>query len=260
MTTQLLFYAQALPVSSERHRDLFVKAGNQYGFAANVNAVPLMGVEFRAAALEYPIVFAGEGEALSPVAVLGIARDRNACIDAHGHWQGRYIPAFVRRYPFVFASSDDGKTFTLCIDEDFAGCNREGRGERLFDADGERTAYLRNVLGFVTEYQAQFQRTRAFAGRLRDLGLLEPMTAQFRLPSGEPGSLTGFQAVNRERLKALDPTVLAALAQSDELELIYLQLQSMQCFGNLAERAGAPAPVAANEAPAMGLGPDGNLH
>jgi hypothetical protein len=242
MSVQLLFYAQATPVSSDRHRDLFVKTGGTYDFAAHVNAVPLMAVEFRAAAQEYPIVFAGEGDALLPVAVLGIARERNLFVDAAGHWQGRYIPAYVRRYPFVFASNDDGSTFTLCIDEGFTGCNRDGRGERLFDADGERTGYLRQVLGFVTEYQAQFQATRGFARRLADLGLLEGMTAQFRLPDGSPGSLSGFQGINRERLKTLAPEQLAMLARSDELELIYLHLQSMQCFQQLTERAGTSPP------------------
>lgn len=255
MSVQLLFYNQAVPVNSDRHRDLFVKTGNTYAFAAHVNAVPLMAVEFRAAALEYPIVFAGDGDVLLPVAVLGTVRDRNDFISADGHWLGRYVPAYVRRYPFVFASGDDGKTFTLCIDEGFAGCNREGRGERLFDADGERTQYLNGVLGFVSEYQGQFLRTRAIAERLRTLNLLEPMTAQFRLPAGGTGSLTGFQGVNRERLKALAPEQLAELARSDELELIYLHLASLHCFGALAERAGA-----APEAPPMPSEAGASLH
>lgn len=249
MSVQLLFYNQAVPVNSERHRDLFVKTGNTYAFAAKVNAVPVMAVEFRAAAMEYPIVFAGDGDVLLPVAVLGTMRDRNDFLDADGRWLGRYVPAYVRRYPFVFASGDDGNAFTLCVDEGFAGCNREGRGERLFDADGERTQYLNGVLGFVSEYQGQFLRTRAIAERLRTLGLLEPMTAQFRLPDGSTGSLTGFQGVNRERLKALAPEQLAELARGDELELIYLHLASMHCFGVLAERAGGAPAAAAGPAP-----------
>lgn len=59
------------------------------------------------------------------------------------------MPAFLRRYPFVFSSNDDASTFTLCIDEEFDGLNQDGRGERLFDSEGERTQYLQNVLGFL---------------------------------------------------------------------------------------------------------------
>src|SRR5690606_37811599 len=113
-----------------------------------------------------------------------------------GDWQARYIPAFIRRYPFVFSSADDGKSFTLCIDTEFAGCNQEDRGERLFDADGQQTQYLKNVLEFLKEYQAHYQRTMAFARKLKELDLLEPMTAKFTTQAGDSGNLTGFMAVN----------------------------------------------------------------
>jgi hypothetical protein len=63
-----------------------------------------------------------------------------------GGWQAKYIPAFVRRYPFVFSSRGVGKTFTLCIDEAFPGFNQSGRGERLFGDDGKPTPYVQNVL------------------------------------------------------------------------------------------------------------------
>jgi hypothetical protein len=48
--------------------------------------------------------------------------------------------------------------------------------------------------------------------------------------SGEKLSLSGFMAVNRAKLKALTGDKLAELAQTDELELLYLHLQSMRNF------------------------------
>ena len=245
MATQLLFYSNALPVSSQRHGDLSVKSGGDFGFARLVNSVPLTAVEFRRATSEYPVVFAGEGDAIIPVAILGAEAERNAFVKEDGTWDGKYVPAFVRRYPFVFASSDDGKNFTLCIDDAFSGCNREGRGERLFDADGERTQYLETVLNFLKEYQVQFQRTRAFCSRLKELDVLEPMQATFTLPDGQRRNLMGFMAVNRAKLKALDDEVLARMAKNDELELIYLHLQSMQNFTAMLQRIGAKAEAAA---------------
>ena len=146
--------------------------------------MPLTTVEFRNAALEYAVVLEGEGESIMPDAILGAEAEQNLFVDEDDSWSGKYIPAFVRRYPFVFASNDDGKTFTLCVDDSFSGCNTEGRGERLFDAEGERTQYLETILNFAKEYQAQFQRTRAFCAHLRELDLLEPMQAQFTLPEG----------------------------------------------------------------------------
>ena len=56
------------------------------------------------------------------------------------------------------------------------------------------------------------------------------------LQSGERLSLTGFLAVNRDKLKALPAESLAELLKSDELELIYLHLQSMRNFNRVQER------------------------
>jgi SapC len=56
--------------------------------------------------------------------------------------------------------------------------------------------------------------------------------------------LGGFQAVNREKLKALPGDTLAELAATDELELIYLHLQSMRNFDALRDRMVASRQVA----------------
>jgi len=236
VSTQLLIYGDVQPINKQRHAGWSVKAGNQFGFAQGVNSVPLMAVEFPNAAEEYSIVFAGEGESLLPVVLMGVREDENLYVDSDGGWSAKYIPAFVRRYPFVFSSADEGATLTLCIDEGFEGCNEEGRGERLFDAEGEQTQYLNSVLDFLKEYQAHYQRTKNFAKKLVELDLLEPMGAQFTTPAGEKRTVTGFQAINRDKLKALSPDSFSDLAKTDELELIYLHLQSMRNFSKMLEK------------------------
>ena len=54
------------------------------------------------------------------------------------------------------------------------------------------------------------------------------MTARFKLPSGKQAALTGFMAIDREKLKALPGDTLAELAKTGELELMYVHLQSMR--------------------------------
>lgn len=253
MTTQLLIYETAVPVSSGRHAKCSVEAGKGFGFTRNINSVPLMAVEFAPAAAEYAIVFAKNGDDVVPVVILGARQSENLYLADDDAWRAKYVPAFIRRYPFVFSPSDDGKTFTLCVDEAFQGLNYQGRGQALFTPEGQHTPYVDNVLNFLQEYRAQFERTQAFCKKLKALGLFEPMLAEFTLPSGEKTSLGGFQAVERKRLKALPPEKLQELAAGDELELIYLHLQSMRNFNEIKERlidnAGASAvaavPVAA---------------
>ena len=237
MANQVLFYEKANPVTKERHRDWFVETGHDYSFAQSTNSVPLTAVEFPSAGREYAIVFAGANEGTTiPVAILGIEDAQNLYLTADGGWKAGYIPAFVRRYPFIFATDGEGKSFTLCIDEGFAGCNQDGQGRPLFDDEGGRTDYLEGVLKFLQEYQVQHQRTQAFIKRLQELKLLEPMQANVALKSGEKRSLAGFQVVSREKLNALSAEVIHDLFKSGALELIYSHLQSLSNFGAMVDR------------------------
>ena len=135
-------------------------------------------------------------------------------------------------------------------------------GERLFDEKNERTGYLERVLNFLKEYQIQFQRTRAFCDKLKELELLEPVRADFTLPSGDRASLSGFMVVNRAKLKALDGDKLAELASSDALELAYLQMHSLNNLERMREVLGdAPAAgeeATASDAPDRAASEDGN--
>jgi len=236
LAKQLLIYERAVAVNPQRHANWSVKTGKDYEFVRQVNSVPLTTVEFPLAASEYAIVFAGNEDAVMPSVILGVRDQENLYLSESGAWQSKYVPAFVRRYPFVFASSDGGNKFTLCIDEEFAGCNQEGIGERLFDSQGEKTQYLGSVLEFLRSYQAEFNRTQTFCKKLKKLELLEPMQARFNLPSGQQMALSGFMAISRERLQKLPAEKLSELAQSGELEIAYLHLQSMRNVSKLAER------------------------
>jgi len=236
MPTQLLIYETVMPLSIGRHSDCSVEISGDYAFSGKVNSVPLMAVEFPHAASEYAIVFAGNETNLVPAVILGVRGNENLFLSKEKAWEAKYIPAFVRRYPFVFSTSPDGQRLILCIDEAFAGFNREGRGQRLFGEDGKPSAYVDNVLKFLQEYQAQFLRTQAFCAKVRELDVLEPMQAQVELASGERMALSGFMAVSRSKLKAVSGDKLAELAQTDELELLYLHLQSMRNFLSLKDR------------------------
>jgi hypothetical protein len=256
MAKQLLIYESSVPLNAALHRNLSFEPVPGYGFASGINAVPLTAVEIPAAAPEYAIVFTAAGDEVVPMAVLGVRNDQNLFLSSDASWGAKYVPAFVRRYPFVFATSDDQQTLMLCIDETHPGFNSEGRGERLFDAEGKPTAYAGRVLEFLKEYQTQFERTRMFCRRLKDLGLLEPMEAVVTLPDGKQVPLRGFLGVSRERLRGLDGADLASLAKTDELELIYHHLASLRNFNDVKDRfVGSMAADEDAGEPAAAVGP-----
>lgn len=235
MTKQLQFYDEIAPISAERHRHWSVEKQPDYAYTSRSNAVPLTAAEFAAAAQEYTIVFLGGEAAPTPVVLLGLSPEENLYLEDGHRWKARYIPAFIRRYPFVFAQSDGGHTYTLCIDESFEGCNQEGRGEPLFDVSGVGSGYLNAMMQFLTSYQQQIAATTAVSNRLKELDLLEEMTARFELPSGEKAQVNGFMAVDRSKLTQLPAETLAELASNGALELIYAHLLSMRNFSELLE-------------------------
>lgn len=255
MPAQLLIYETVIPLSINRHRDCSVEIGPNYAFSGSINSMPLMAIEFPEAAAEYAIVFAGDRDNVMPAVILGIGRD-NLYLSPEGGWEAKYVPAFVRRYPFVFSTSPDQRQLVLCIDEAFSGFNREGRGQPLFTEAGKPSAYVDGMLRFLQEYQTQFLRTQAFCKKLRELDLLAPMQAQAELATGTRMSLGGFMAVDRAKLKALPAETLAELARTDELELLYLHLHSMRNFlavrDRLAAAERARAQGAADAEPVVG--------
>jgi hypothetical protein len=227
-----LFYRQVVPVSAEAHRDLYLDPGSGYAFAVETNSVYLLAAEFAAAAREYPIVFAtGADDTVFPAAMVGLRPRQNLFLTAEGRWDAEYVPAYVRRYPFVLASVTGGapeqERFTVCIDGAWSGLNREARGERLLAEDGSPGPFMERTLAFLQEFQGQWQLTEAFCRRVQALGLLRPMTANVHTARGESFSLSGFACVERDALRALSGPVLAELVASDYLQALYLHLWSL---------------------------------
>lgn len=250
MAIQLLFYENPVAVSSQRHRETCIAPGSDVSFARSVNSVPLVASEFAEASAEFPIVFVGQGDQIVPTAILGAAGAQNAFVDADGRWTARFLPFFIGRYPFVFSEATDAGRMILFVDESSPRVNTEGRGERLFDAEGNQTQYLGNVLRALEDYQHKFRRTRQFCQRLVELDLLRPMEAQFTLDGKEPRKLTGFMTVDRDKLKSIEPGMLQTLLQNDELECMFLHLASLRHFADVADKTASsssqaePAPVA----------------
>jgi hypothetical protein len=258
VATQQLFHRTAVPVSFKRHKGWSVKTGETYAFASEVNSVPLTAIEFAEAAAEYPVVFAAIDDQVVPAVILGPRDAENLHVGHDGRWLGTYVPAVVRCYPFGLMHDAEDGTLTPHIDETFPGCNQVGRGERLFDADGAQTPYLRTVLGFLQDHQARVRRTRAYCDRLLEFGLLQPLQGQVALGCGERCSLSGFMAVDRAKLKALPQQVVAGMLARDELEWTFLHLASLRHVQEMIDRCQAGPTEAPQEPDLVGAGEEGS--
>jgi hypothetical protein len=240
---QLMFYDKPVALNKEKHRDLkLTNTESGFAFANKTNSVILSGMEFARAAKEYPIIFIKSGEHTLPVALLGFRQDENLFVNAQGDWDAKHIPAFVRRYPFVLATTPDSNggneepnQLAVCIDESFPGFNSE-EGKPLFDEQGEKTELLDNAIKFLQQYQNQYQRTELFVERLLDLELLSEFTANAELKNSEKISVGGLMVVDEKKLMALENKQSKELFQSGELGWVYAHLFSLSNMQELMSR------------------------
>ncbi|MDF3980755.1 SapC family protein [Luteibacter sp. PPL201] len=239
---EVLFYERPVPLNRTTHRELRLKAVNNIHFAAKAHSVPLTGVEFAPASRDFPILFAGETmETAGPMALLGLRQNENLLVGENGFWeQGLYIPAFVRRYPFVLAekpAGTEGDDFTVFLDEAYEGFN-ETEGERLFNEDGTDAPALTNAVNFLGEFQDHVARTQWFMGKLREHDLLEPRTITLQ-KEGKGINLNGLFVINEEKLRNLDEKTAHEFLREGAFGWIYAHLVSLANIDRMAARLDA---------------------
>lgn len=239
-----LFYDHPVALNSKTHLNLRIKPTDDgLKFSRKTNSVLLAGVEFPEACKHFPIVFAKTaGPQVLPVALLGFRDQENLFVDAGGRWQGEYVPAYIRRYPFVLAQREAGQNYTVCIDEAYAGFGAD-EGLPLFNAKGEPTEHMQGILAFLKDYQAQLERTELFLKALIEFDLLTGVAANVSLPGGERFSMTGLQMVNERKLLELPDEKVLRLFRSGDLAWVYSHLISI---GNFTRLLGKATPASAS--------------
>ncbi len=226
-------YRHPVVLSAREHAHWRLLPGDA-AFAAASHAVPLVIGEFAAAARDYPLVFTGTDAA--PVAVLGLQAEHNRFVVAD-QWRGdTYVPAYVRRYPFVFARTVDPDGHVLAIDAGAAMLRTDGdEGQPLFDADGQPSALTRQALAFCEAFTREAAATAAFSAAVRAAGVLVERQADVVHPDGRQSSLLGFQVVDAQRLADLPDATVLAWHRNGWLALLHVHLASLARFKTLLE-------------------------
>jgi hypothetical protein len=234
------FYQKVVALNSEVHRNLkFAADAVNFAFACDTTAVLLAGVEFAEAAREYPIVFIrGQDQQMRPVALLGVRNGENLFVDAQGKWDARYVPAFVRRYPFVMADGGANGKLVVCIDETCAALNTE-QGELLINAEGKLEPRMNEMMQFLENFQREFARTELVTKQLDELGLFIQQGARFDTSSGETFQLNDFYVIDEAKFGQIADDKLPELFRSGALGIGYLHLASLGNMRQLLDRVAA---------------------
>jgi hypothetical protein len=194
-----LFYVSPEPLDARRHAKLALSRRFSFAFARGVNAVPINLLEMPNVCHYYPITFS-PGTTAMPIALVGLRDNENLFVDEEGAWQpNTYIPAYVRRYPFIFSEMNDGKQLTLCVDVT-EGTVEEGGEQRLFNDDGTPSELCQHALEFCKSFHGAAADTVAFARALAESGLLVERQAGIDLGQERRITFSGFRVVDEEKL------------------------------------------------------------
>jgi SapC protein len=208
----------------------------------NLAALPLSFTEFAAAGRDYPIAFvSGDGgKSFVAMMVLGLEHQQNLFVTPDGTWDSSaYLPAYVRRYPFCMArvtvSGQEQPERIACVEKRAIG----GRGEPLYDAQGEPLAAWEQRRKLLFEFEADLARTEEMCHSLAGLGLLETFTMQAVPNQGAPFALAGMHRVVEQRLHELPAEKIKELGQAGVLARVYAHLISLNNFARLLDRRAA---------------------
>ncbi|MCD8563064.1 MAG: SapC family protein [Alphaproteobacteria bacterium] len=204
-----LFYKNPVPLDGKAHAKLGLKKNFGFGFTKGINAVPVNLIELPQICHFYPIAFSPDDHA-TPVAILGLRDGENLFLKPDNTWEDNmYIPAYIRRYPFIFSEMPGGENLSLCIDMD-KSIVEESNDQPFFEKDGKPSLLSQNALEFCKSYHAAAQQTLEFSKALAASGLLVERQAQL--------SVAGNRRINFSGFKIVDETKLAELSDKDFLE------------------------------------------
>jgi hypothetical protein len=202
-----------------------------FDYTSDLTSCALSLSEFKEASKSLPIVFIkNENNQYSALSILGL-NDKNSCLKEDGKWKhATYIPAFVRRYPFIFLEDKD--KLALCIDKDCKAINKK-KGKILFDKAGEATEYTNNVMKFMEQFQNEAKITSAIIADLDSWGILEDAQLEIKKEGKETQTLKGFKRVNEQKLYELDDEKLLAIIKNGVYKSIVYHLDSLANFKRL---------------------------
>ncbi len=244
-----VFYRAVEPVQVNVHGKMKVRPVADLTEIARTHAVPVTTDEFPIVQRNYPIVFS-IGDKPVPIALMGLNEGVNVFLKEDGHPRDPsiYLPAYIRRYPFLLARlRADSDEMSLCFDPTAGSVGDFEEGQALFDGETPSQA-TQTILDFCEQFEAAGQRTAAFVEELQRMGLLMDGEVAIQ-PSGaeQPFIYRGFKMVDEEKLRDLRGDDLRKINQNGMLPIIFAHLFSLnqmrEVFSKQVEQGTAPEQI-----------------
>ena len=223
-----LLFNDLVPLSSVDHASWRVTEMNDASFLKGQHAIPVTVDEFALVQRHFPIIFSA-GENPVPLALMGLNEGVNTFLGEDGKFtEALYVPAYVRRYPFLLAKlRQESDELSLCFDPTSGVIGDFAEGEPLFEGD-QPTAAVTRILSFCEEFEKSGLKTGQFMTELNEHKLLMDGEVSIQLDNGsQPFVYRGFQMIDENKLRELRGDVLRKMMQSGMLPLIHAHLFSL---------------------------------
>jgi hypothetical protein len=240
LSGQVLFYSNPQPLNAEKHGGLGIKPIEKpFSFLGKAHAVPLTVNEFGLASTSYPIIFVGKDK--MPIGAMGVRDNENLYVKDGAVDPDFYIPAFARRYPFVFANDSSQERLVLCVDRDAAMVSNQP--EIPFFNDGQPSEFTTNAMNFCRDFESQRRRTEEFVKEIDKLGLFAEREATFQPRDnsgnniGDPQVVAKYYAIDEQKVNALPEEKIAELQRNGMLGAVLAHNISLLNWSRVINRA-----------------------
>lgn len=217
----------AMALNSLEHAGLRLLPQQGFAYAREIHMAGVMQPEFLRVAALYPIVFVEDPafDTFRPMALFGLRAGENLFVGPDGRWQGAYVPAVVRAYPFALGRDAKDDRIAVCVDA-VATTRDAGVGEPLFQADGQPAPALLHAKAFLSRLRQMQVVTDAFCRALAERNLFTPLAVRVRR-GDEVVQVGGCYVVNEDRLEGLSLESLAGLRPRGWLAAAFAHLVSL---------------------------------
>jgi len=224
-------YKNVKILNPKEHSFFRYQAPDNLFFAKDLNIIPISFSEVKLLCCDFPIVVIGEENNLT-LAILTGHKKNSAVDEKSGKWIGEYLPAFLRRYPFIFVEDKEKKTLHFGFDME-SGCFNSPEGEALFDMSGNPSKTVTTFMKFLESYGKEIQLTTNILNRLYEIGVLEQAQYKIEREGQEEENIGGFMVFNKEKQSKLDRKSFLEIAKNNWYELIELEILSLKNIKNI---------------------------
>jgi hypothetical protein len=220
------------------HGDLRIRLGAGPDLGDGVSACLTVPAEFRRLACEYPILFRYDAaqRQFGSLALFGFEEGENLFVE-DGRWDASCRPFAMAVQPFLVGRpQDDQGPSQVHVDIAHPRIANDGQGLAVFDENAQPTPYLEEIAGMLGALDEGYRASDEFYAALDRYDLLEPFSMDVTLDGGAVHRMVGYHLINEEKLRSLEPAVLAELHGAGQLEPIFMALASLGNLGKLVRR------------------------